>query len=371
MAQGKVTVNNKNLGQGAVNEIERVSLFIGLGATGTGQVIAIDTQTDLDVVLGSADSEIKTNVAAAKANGGENWVCYALPCAVDYDLGESLVDAMASVSPELVAVCTPVEDKAAIEACYAIAEQLRTQFARRVIMLCATAGIDDSTQTWAQYQTAQIAIVDGVKAERCAVIPQLHGNDLGVLVGRLCNRAQSIADSPMRVASDTVFALGAVPVDSEGVSLPSATLTALDANRLSCKQEYVDFDGTYWGDCNLLDAEGGDYQVIENLRVVDKAARAVRVLAIRRVADRGFNDSPESTASTKTYFSRPLREMSHAEEVAGRQFPGDIRPPKDDAITIVWKGLTLVDVYVKVQPWNSPKTITANLVLDLSAGTAV
>ncbi|MGH1374404.1 MAG: DUF2586 domain-containing protein [Cellvibrionaceae bacterium] len=370
MAQGKVTVNNQNLGQGTFNEVERVALFIGLGGTGTGTVLAIDTQTDLDVVLGSADSEIKTNVAAAKANGGENWLCYALPCAADYDLVAEVVIAMDSVSPEFVVVCTPATESQDLNDDYLLAEQLRTQFARRVIVLRATPGIDPGTQTWAQYQVAQIAIVDGVKADRVGAVPQLHGNDLGVLVGRLCNRSFSIADSPMRVKSDTVLGLGAVPVDSEGVSLPSAILTALDANRLSCKQEYIDFDGTYWGDCNLLDAEGGDYQVVENLRVVDKAARAVRILAIRRVADRSFNDSPESTASTKTYFSRPLREMSHSTTFAGSHFPGDIRPPEADAVAIVWKGLTVVDVYIKVQPWNSPKTITANLVLDLSTGTA-
>jgi hypothetical protein len=278
---------------------------------------------------------------------------------------------MLSVSPEMIAVCTPVTDKTEIEALYTKAESLRTTLARRVAIIPATPGVDptESTgQTWADYEVAQAALTDGVAANRCGAVPQLHGNDLGVLMGRLCNRAVSIADSPMRVGTGPVVGLGATPVDMDGVELPDATLATLDANRLSCIQRYVDYPGTYFGDLNLLDVPAGDYQVIENLRVVDKAARAVRVLAIARVANRSFNSTPVSTAANKTYFSRPLREMSHSTVFAGEHFPGEIKPPADDAVTIVWPTKTSVEIYLKLQPYNAPKDITANIMLDLSNG---
>ncbi|MDC0598870.1 DUF2586 domain-containing protein, partial [Gammaproteobacteria bacterium] len=228
--------------------------------------------------------------------------------------------------------------------------------------------IDAGTQTWSEYEIAQAAITAGVAAYRVAAVPLLHTNDLGVLVGRLCNRAVSIADSPMRVATGPVIGLGSIPVDSNADELTEATLTTLDANRLSCIQHYVDYPGTYWGDCNMLDIPAGDYQVIENLRVVDKAARAVRVLSVARVANRSFNSTPVSIAANKTYFSRPLREMSHSTVFNGEHFPGDIKPPKDDAISIQWPTNTKVEVYIKVQPYNSPKEIVANIILDLSNG---
>jgi hypothetical protein len=143
-------------------------------------------------------------------------------------------------------------------------------------------------------------------------------------------------------------------------------LATLDENRLSCPQGYTDYPGMFWGDCNLLDEPGGDYQVIENLRVIDKAARAVRILAIKRIGNRALNDSSVSKAANKTYFMRPLRAMSKGAFFAGTQFPGDIRPPADDSIEIVWPSFNAVEVYIKVRPWNSPKDITANLILDLT-----
>ncbi|UUA73091.1 DUF2586 domain-containing protein [Cellvibrio sp. QJXJ] len=365
MAQGKVTVNNLNLGQGSFPEVERKALFIGIGLANEGELLALNTQSDLDVLLGG-DSSLKANVIAARQNGGENWEAYAMPIGSGTDWRDALDTALQTVSVELVGVLIPAVTASDLTAAYTKAEEVRTQQARRIIVLVATQGVDSETQTWSQYTTAQAAITTGVAAYRVAAVPLLHGNDLGVLVGRLCNRAASIADTPMRVATGPVLGLGATPVDMSGQTLTDATLATLDANRLSCIQHYTDYAGTYWGDCNLLDAPGGDFQVIEYLRPVDKAARAVRSLAIARVGNRTLNDSSASIESNKTYFMRPLREMSKSVEFAGQVFPGDIRPPSDDSITIVWPSLNAVEVYIKVQPWNCPKEITANLILDLS-----
>lgn len=368
MAQGKVTVNNLNLGQGNSPEIERKALFIGIGSKNVGSVLSLNTQSDLVDLLGVVGSGtgIKSQVTAARANGGENWQAYAAPISAADDWRDALDRAMQTVSVELVVVSVPATTSEELEEAHAKAELVRTQFGRRIIILIATPGIDAATQTWSDYEAAQAEITDGVSGYRVAAVPQLHGNDVGVLAGRLCNRAVSIADSPMRVATGPVLGLGATPVDSAGNPLPDATLAALDANRLSCIQRYTDYPGTYWGDCNLLDEPTGDYQVIENLRVIDKAARAVRLLAIRRVSDRILNNSATSIAANKTYFMRPLREMSRSVQIGETVFPGDIRSPADDSITIVWPTFNSVEVYIKVQPYNSPKTLTANLMLDLS-----
>lgn len=365
MALGKVTVNNQNLGQGSFNEVERTALFVGVGAA-AGNPLAVNSQTDLDDALGAADSQLKTQVAAAQANSGENWQAHAMPIAVDDDWEEALDIALQSVSPELVAVTTPVTTPAEVTAAQAKAESLRTQHGRRVAMLLATPGIDAELEAWGDYIAAQTAIVDGVAGYRTAAVPLLHGNNLGILTGRLCNRSWSIADSPMRVASGPLLQLGTVPSDLNGDPLDMATLTALDAARLSVPQTYIDFDGTYWGDCNLLDAEGGDYQVIENLRVVDKAARRIRVLAIQRIGNRQLNSTPVSVSSNKTYFSRPLREMAKGVTVNGTFFPGEIEKPRDGDVEILWPTRNKVEIYLTVRPYNAAKEITANIALDLS-----
>lgn len=366
MGQAIVIVNNLNLAQGSFPEIERKALFIGVGATNVNQLHSINTQSDLDDLLGIASSEIKTTVAAAKANGGESWMCYAIAQTAGYDLNDVIDQCLATISPEFIVVCTPSTTAAQLDALHTKAESLRTAQAKRVIIVTATPGINPATQTWSQYEAAQAAITDDVAAYRVAAVPQLHGNDLGCVMGRLCNHSVSIADTPMRVATGPILGLGATPVDSAGRKLSSATLTTLDDARLSCIQRYTDYPGTYWGDLNLLDVPAGDFQVVENLRVMDKAARAVRILAIARVANRSFNNTPPSIAANKTYFSRPLREMSHSTSFAGETFPGEIMAPQSDAVTIVWPTRTSVEVYLKLQPYNCPKRITANLVLDLS-----
>ncbi|NIB44778.1 DUF2586 family protein [Pseudomaricurvus alkylphenolicus] len=366
MAQGKVTTNNLNLAQGGTPAIERKALFIGVGTKNTSAIMAINGQSDFEDLLGVNDSEIKRNVIAARDNGGENWQCFAAPRLAGYTWEDVVDEAMATVSPEFIVLCTPATDSSDLDAMHTKAESLRTTLGRRVIIATATAGIDAGTQSWADYITAQAAITDSVAAYRVGVVPQLHGNDLGVAIGRLCNDGVSIADSPMRTGTGPVLGLGAVPVDTNGVALDNATLQALDANRLSCVQTYVDYPGVYFSNFYLLDAPGGDYQVVENLRVVDKAARAIRLLQIAKIADRGLNSTPLSIAANQTYFAGPLRDMSKATTFAGQHRPGEIKPPKDGDVTIVWPTTTRVEVYFKLTPYNSPKEIVGNIALDLS-----
>lgn len=365
MALGKVTTNNLNLAQGEAPEVERKALIIGVGTVATGTVFPVNAQTDLAAAVG-ADTEIYKHLLAAQQNGGENWQAIAAPQVSGYDAGEVIHQALETYSVELICICTPVTDKAAVEGWHTFAESLRTVKARRVIMLFATAGIDAGTQDWAAYIAAQEALQDGVAGYRVGLVPSLHGNNLGAVAGRLCNRAVSIADSPMRVATGPVLGLGPVPVDTDGETLSSAVLEALDAVRLSVPQTYVDYPGTYWGDLNLLDIPGGDYTVIEHLRIVDKAARRIRLLQIQSIANRQLNSTPASIEANRMKFMAPLRQMSRGTVFAGQQFPGEIHPPKDDHVKIVWPSNTKCEVYFKARPYNSPKEIEANILLDLS-----
>lgn len=111
---------------------------------------------------------------------------------------------------------------------------------------------------------------------------------------------------------------------------------------------------------------GGDYQVIENLRVIQKCMRRVYPLAVGRIGDRTLNETPASIAAAKMFFARPLREMSKTRTILGTPFPGEIHPPTDKAVNIVWLTKYSVEIWITVQPYNCPKAITCNLLLDLT-----
>ncbi|GAA0427033.1 DUF2586 domain-containing protein [Pseudomonas veronii subsp. inensis] len=366
MAQGQVSVNNLNLGQGPVTAIERHFLFIGPASKNVGKLLALNTQSDLDAELGVATSDLKTQITAARNNGGDRWACAAAPLAADGGWKEALDQAQSvGISVEAVVTTKPVTTRAEVEARHTAAVDLISRYGRRVFVLAASAGIAPA-QDWSNYRDEQRALLRDVNAPRVVVVPQLHGNDLGVLAGRLADAAVSIADSPMRVATGALVGLGATPADKDGVPLPSATLAELDKMRFSVPQNYPDYPGMFWGDANLLAAPGSDFSEVENLRIVDKAARRVRILLIQMVADRKVNNTPNSMAYTRLRLMRPLREMSRSVTFAGQQFPGDIQPPRDGDIALVWKDRKTIEAYLRIRPYNCPKDLTANIALDLS-----
>ncbi|MCV2220540.1 DUF2586 domain-containing protein [Pseudomonas mercuritolerans] len=366
MALGQVTVDNLNLGQGAVTEVERYFLFIGPAAKNVGQFIPLNTDSDLDTALGIPASDLKTQIAAARQNGGQRWACIAAPIGAEGDWATALEKTQQQgVSVEAVIITKPVVNADELSAMHDAAVTLNNTYGRRVFFLASSVGIAVD-QTWAQYLTEQKALVANLAAPRVAVVPQLHGNDLGVLAGRLANAAVSIADSPMRVATGAVLGLGEVPVDSELTPLPSAVRAELDRARLSVTQTYPDYPGVYWGDCNMLDTPGSDFQVVEYLRITDKAARLIRPLLIRRVADRRLNNTPNSMAVNTNQLMAPLRAMAKSIKFAGEVFPGDIEPPKDGDLVLEWLSKTKVAAYIKLKPLNCPKDLTANIALDLS-----
>lgn len=367
MSLGTVQINRLNLMQGPLDEIERHFLFIGEGTVNTGQVLSVSAETDFDEALGAEDSALKTQLIAALQNAGQNWGASVVPVATPADWEYAVDYAMEVTSCEAIVITDPITAAADIETRQAKAKEILAKYMRPVFFMLAVDGCDEATQNWADYIAAVSAITDNVAADQVCVVPYLWGHDLGTLAGRLCNRAVTVADTPMRVATGAlVGTFTERPVDMAGTTLTMAHLKALDTARFSVPQWYPDYDGTYWGDCNMLDVNGGDFQVVENLRVIQKGMRRVYPLAVARIGDRRLNSTPESIAENKAYFQRPLRAMSKSVSIGPFTFPGEIKPPKDDSIEIVWMDRNTVVIYMTIQPYNCPKSITVNLALDLT-----
>lgn len=372
MGIGSVTIVKVDGSQGDFKTAERLYLYLGgIGDPDlAGTIIPIGGATDLDKALGPGESELKTQITAARQNArSENFVCYALGIPEGGDWKELLyaaLDKPSDLNIEAAVLCTPFENKTDVQAAYAAAAEVLARFAKFITVIGCCTGVDKSTETWGTYTTRISALNDGVAAERVMIVPLLHGNDLGCVCGRLCDPAVSIADSPMRVATGALIGLGDDPVDKNGDPLIMATIQTLAGKRFCVPQWYPGYDGIYWADMTTLAAESSDYQVYENLRVVDYCARRVRILAIARIANRMLNNTPSSIEANKTYFSRPLREASRTITLGSIELPAMIRPPEANDVTITWTSRTEVSIGLTVRPYNCPKKITVYIGLDLS-----
>ncbi|HCK0626348.1 TPA: DUF2586 family protein [Vibrio parahaemolyticus] len=369
MATGKVEVNNLNLGQGGIPEIERHLIYIGRTdkAELQGKVTRVNDMTNLDDVV--ADDALGANVKAAQLNGKQNWTGAIFGLAADATWQEAVDIANRTDSFEGVCIVDVVTEKADFTAMQDKATELTSKLGRWVFFLAACPGITaegEGAQTWSDYETAMLALVKDVAANMVTPVPQLNGNNVGVLGGRLCDRAVTVADSPMRVATGSLLGLGEMPVDSAGKPLEMSTIAALAEARYSLPQWYADMEGIYWTDGSTLEAKGGDYQFLEYVRPVHKLNRRVRIKAIRRIADRILNSTPPSIELNRTYFSKDMRDMSKTTEIGGIQFPGEIMPPRDENVSIQWMTKTKVNIGLMVRPYNCPKHIVVNIGLDLS-----
>lgn len=377
MTWPNVTVSQKNRYNGTTNDIERVVLYVGYGDTNTDKTQAVNTGTDLDKALGDTDSLLKRIVAAAANNAGQNWFAYVHvmpepdPDNTDYKFDDAWMKAVTAAqsvaSVEGVVLAVDVTEKATINRATEMRTTLQAKFGRFVWFVLSVGGPEED-ESWADYQTRMAALENGIASPGVQLVPRLWGNEPGVLAGRLCNRAVTVADSPARVATGAVTALGSddLPKDGTGQEIDLAVLQGLQANRYSVPMWYHDYDGIYWSDGRTLDVEGGDYQVIENVRVVDKASRRVRLRAIPKIADRSLNSTPGSIAAHETYFGKPLREMSIATQINGVEFPGEVKPPKDGDVTITWTSSVAVQIYLIVRPYESAKEIGVSIELDTS-----
>ncbi|OCH13808.1 phage tail protein [Aliivibrio sp. 1S165] len=365
MAWPIVQINTLNLMQGPVNEVERHFLYVGLGTKNAGSLLSVNTQSDFSALLDDG-SELKANVEAAMLNAGQNWTAGVYILTAPENWVEAVKTAQQTQSFEAVVLTAPTTDKATVTAAQALYHELIAKYGRWTFMMLATPGIDKKTQTWSEYEVATVAIQDTIAADGVMLVPQIFPDAIGKLAGRLCNRAASIADTPMRIKTGPLVGDVTLPVDSAGAELTTATLQTLESNRFSVPAWFPDYDGIFWADGRLLDAEGGDYQVIEYRRIIDKVARRIRLIAISDIGDRSFNSTPASTARAQNRYCRPLREMAKSATVGEVVFPGEIETPSSGDITIVWENKNSVGIYMAAQPKDCPKKITANLMLDLS-----
>lgn len=373
MAIGKVIVNAFNLKQGPFPTVEKYFIYIGQGATNQDTLVYLNTDSDFDVELGAADSEIKRNVKAAKANAGQNWAGVAIPVA-NGALWDAAVDmAMnADIKAEAIVICTPIAAQADLTAMQAKAELITATYGRRLFFIATVAAIDPTPvtgQTWGDYVAATATLVGSLAAYRVSLVPLIYNDAAGIYAGRLCNAQVSVADSPMRVETGTLIGQdqSTLAVDRDGIRYNNAHALALNDLRLSVPQFYPDYEGMYWSDGQTLDVTAGDYTVIENLRVIDKAARAVRLVLIGLLGNRRFNSSPVGTAWAINKLMRPLREMSKSVVFQGIPFPAELKPPQDGDIAINWITRTRVEIFMKGRPFDIPKAITANMILDLDS----
>ncbi|EOC1616328.1 DUF2586 family protein, partial [Cronobacter sakazakii] len=356
--------------QGETSEVERVVLFTGTAKTNTGKTLAVTAQTDFDALLGAADSPLKRDLKAAQANAGQNWWAFVHPLAEDGGADawvNAVLAAQVSCSVEGVVLSDDVTDKAVINQAATLRSTLIAKYGRWVWFALAVQGMQPD-EGQADYLRRLSELQAGIAEKAVQLVPRLWGNEPGVLAGRLCNRAVTVADSPARTKTGALLSLGSdeMPVDGTGAVLELATLRALEAQRYSVPMWYPDYDGIYWADGRTLDVEGGDYQSIETLRIADKAARRVRLLAIGKIADRSLNSTPGSIAAHQSLFAKPLREMSKAAEINGVTFPGEVKPPQDGDVSIVWKTKKQVEIYIVVRTYEVPLQISISLVLDQS-----
>lgn len=367
MGQGTVSVAALNTGSGATKEVERSVLFIGVGTENLKQVVAINAQSDFDVLISTGDSALKTQLKAWQRNGDDLVSGWAIPITQGDDILALVNKAMdLDVSPEIIVICSPVTGKADVDSYQAKALELLASHARRVRFLVAVPGCDPTPvtgQTWSEHLAAINPLQNGVLADRVALIPLIYSDELGAVAGRLCKRSVTIADSPMRTQTGALSLTG-TPIDIDGSPLTNAVLAALDKIRFSCTQFYPDFDGIYFGDVNMLDAEGGDYQKIEAGRVVDKVARQVRIIAIWQIKNRRLNNSPTGIAFGERVLGKPLREMSKSTNIGADKFPGEIETPNDDSIGLTFVTPTQLNVLLKVKPIDSPSKILVGIMLD-------
>lgn len=366
-----VTVNQVNQLLGETTEVERTLLFIGTGTLNAGKTLAVNAQTDFDELLGTDDSPLKSDVMAAAANAGQNWWAFVHVLGADDEAATNWVDAVMAAqlvcSVEGVVLCDDIISKAQINQAATLRTNLIAKYGRWVWFILAVQGMQED-EGQGEYLSRLAIIQDGAAEKSVQLVPRIWGNDPGVLAGRLCSRAVTIADSPARVKTGALVSLGSdeLPLDGAGRPVEVATLQALEAKRFSVPMWYPDYAGFYWSDGRTLDVEGGDYQSIEAVRIVDKAARRVRLLAIAKIADRSLNSTPGSIAAHQTYFAKPLREMSTAANINGVSFPGEVKPPQDGDVAIVWKNTKAVDIYIVVRIFETPLQITISLLLDAS-----
>jgi len=234
---------------------------------------------------------------------------------------------------------------------------------RRMFAIAAFRGYETVTDAdWSAYLTTAAAITNAIVAARVMISPLVFGDELGSFAGRLQKAVDEadpkISRSPMRVASGSVVDPGAAPaalLDDTGAPLELFHLDTLDGGRFSVFQWHVGRQGIYFADGNLLAAAGSDDPaVIEWLRLLDKAARRIRLMMIQAIADDTLQNTPAGNAASATRFALPLRQMQGLRE---------IQPLARNALTVSWPSINSIKANFKIRPPNAAKDITGEIEL--------
>ncbi|EIF7211935.1 DUF2586 family protein [Salmonella enterica] len=368
----QTTINQLNTRSGGKRDIVRTLLMVGEHKK-TLYPTPVTAQTDLDALLGSEASLLRSNLQAFLDNAGQNAMIWLATVQTPQPSGQTqtwadvVMDAQATVSAEGVVVVRPDATADDINRAQQLREELNNKYQRWTWFILAVRGCGTG-EKWAEYVTAMTTLQKGIAAYAVQLAPMLFGNEPGMLAGRLCNPSVTIADSPARVATGALVNMGRSdkPTDSDGRELDIATLKALNTARFSVPTWYPDYEGYYWADGVTLDVDGGDYQAIEYLRVADEIARQVRLLAIPRIADRSLNSTPASVATHQQLFAKPMRDGAKSLKINGTVFPGLCMSPRDGDVQITWPKKDKVQIAIVVRPYNCPKEITISIMLDES-----
>ena len=160
-----VQINNLNQMQGPVTEVERHLLFIGSAASNTGKLLSLNTQSDLDQLLGAADSELKANLLAARDNAGQNWTAAAYVLPTDQSWLDAVRGSQQTQSFEGVVVLGQAWDAASINAAHALNQELIAKWGRWQFILLAVPGINatgEGAQDWSAYEATLAALQEMV-----------------------------------------------------------------------------------------------------------------------------------------------------------------------------------------------------------------
>lgn len=368
----QVTINQLNTRSGGKHGIARTLLMVG-EHTKAITPTPVTAQTDLDALLGTKSTPLRSNVQAFLDNAGQNamiWLATVQtpqPAVQTQTWADAVMDAQATVSAEGVIVVRPDATADDINKAQQLREELTNKYQRWTWFILAVRGCGTG-EKWAEYVTAMTTLQKDIAAYAVQLAPMLFGNEPGVLAGRLCNPSVTIADSPARVATGALVNMGRSdkPQDSDKRELDLATIKALNRARFSVPTWYPDYEGYYWADGVTLDVDGGDYQAIEYLRVADEMARQVRLLAIPKIADRSLNSTPASVAAHQQLFAKPMRDGARSMKINGTVFPGLCMSPRDGDVQITWPEKDKVQIAIVVRPYNCPKEITISIMLDES-----
>lgn len=152
---------------------------------------------------------------------------------------KAVLAAQVSCSVEGVVLCNDISTKAEINQAVTLRADLIAKYGRWVWFILATQGMQEG-EGQADYLARVAILQDGIAEKAVQLAPRLWGNEPGVLAGRLCSRAVTVADSPARVKTGALVSLGSdeLPLDGTGAVLELSTLQALEAKRFSVPMWY-------------------------------------------------------------------------------------------------------------------------------------